>query len=147
MRFLATAVLAVSMAGCGTIIHGNDQEIMITTSPSGARVLYDGAVRGITPCKVDVSRRPLKTILTVQKEGYGDKNLTIKNKVSLWALLGNVVLGGVPGWIIDGATGSFGAYYTDTYLLDLEPLETTETASHTEASTVADTHSPPPEQE
>ena len=42
------------------------------------------------------------------------------------ALLGNFVIGSIPGWIIDGATGSFGAYYEDTYEIDLEKTSTSD---------------------
>lgn len=114
-----TALICVVVSGCGTIIHGRDQDISFSTRPPGAQVIYDGAVRGETPCLVSISRRPLKSIVVFKKEGFQPQELTIKNGVSLWALLGNFVIGGIPGWIIDAATGSFGAYYKDAYEVDL----------------------------
>lgn len=133
--FVLGGTFLVGLAGCGTIIHGNDQQIGITSTPSGAEVLYDGAVRGITPCQVSISRRPLKTVLVLQKDGYENEEVTIKAEVSLWALLGNIVIGGIPGYIIDAATGSFGAYYTETYAADLSPMGVAEGREATEVVT------------
>ncbi len=114
---LCTYVL-LGISGCGTIMHGNKQTLHITSSPPGADVLYDGLIRGVTPCDVSVSRRPLKIDLVLWKAGYRAKKLEIWNRVSPWALLGNVAVGGIPGWVFDAATGSFGAYYKDTYHVD-----------------------------
>ncbi len=117
--FLALCTyLLVGNAGCGTIMHGNEQTLHISSRPPGADVLYDGVIHGVTPCDVSVSRRPLKIDLVLWKAGYRAKKLEIWNRVSPWALLGNVAVGGIPGWIVDAATGSFGAYYADTYHVD-----------------------------
>lgn len=110
--------MLLGIGGCGTIMHGNKQVLHISSRPPGADVLYDGVIRGVTPCDVSVSRRPLKLDLVLWKSGYRAKKLEIWNRVSLWALLGNVAVGGIPGWVVDAATGSFGAYYTDTYHID-----------------------------
>ena len=115
---LLVAVFLVGVSGCGTIVHGREQTLHISSRPSGADVLYGGAVCGVTPCDVTVSRRPLKTVLVLWKDGYHYKKLEIWNGVSPWALLGNLAFGGIPGWIVDAATGSFGAYYKDTYQVD-----------------------------
>ena len=123
LAFVCAIVLSLMLGGCGTIIHGREQDISFTTRPPGAQVVYDGAVRGETPCKVSISRRPLKSVVVFKKEGFQPHELTIKNGVSLWALLGNLVIGGIPGYIIDAATGSFGAYYQDVYEVDLVSLE------------------------
>ncbi|GIK16808.1 MAG: hypothetical protein BroJett003_17720 [Planctomycetota bacterium] len=118
--YVVTMAFIVPVAGCATIVHGNSQKVTVTSSPPGALVLYNGAVKGMTPCDVDLSRRPLKTIITVRKEGYPDKQIVVNNGISMWALLGNFIFGGIPGWIIDAATGSFGAYYQDHYDVQLE---------------------------
>ncbi len=114
---LCTSML-LGISGCGTIMHGNKQTLHISSRPPGADVLYDGVIRGVTPCDVSVSRRPLKIDLVLWKTGYRAKKLEIWNRVSLWALLGNVAVGGIPGWVVDAATGSFGAYYKDAYHVD-----------------------------
>ena len=118
MSLALCTYLLVGIGGCGTIMHGNKQTLHISSGPPGAVVLYDGVIRGVTPCDVSVSRRPLKIDLVLWKSGYRAKKLEIWNRISLWALLGNVAVGGIPGWVFDAATGSFGAYYTDTYHVD-----------------------------
>ena len=126
MRRLTLLACLVPMLGCGTIIHGREQSISISSRPSGAKVLYDGAVRGVTPCQISLSRRHIKAVVVLNKDGFAEHELQIKGGVSLWALLGNLVGGGIPGWIIDAATGSFGAYYDDAYEVDLVPVSDSE---------------------
>ncbi len=128
MHRLICCLLAVMLcggSGCGTIIHGREQKISMSSHPSGARVLYDGGGRGETPCLVSISRRR-SALLVLQKDGFKEKEVHIKVGISMWALLGNAVLGGIPGWIIDAAAGSFGAFYEDSYRVDLDPVETTQ---------------------
>ncbi|KAA0219558.1 MAG: PEGA domain-containing protein [Phycisphaerae bacterium] len=118
--YVLMVIFMVPLTGCATIVHGNDQKITVTSTPPGAQVLHNGAVKGVTPCDVELSRRPFKSVLTVRKDGCSDKEIVVKNGVSMWALLGNFIFGGIPGWIIDAATGSFGAYYQDHYDVQLE---------------------------
>lgn len=120
VQYVLMVILVVPLVGCATIVHGNDQKITVTSTPPGAQVLHNGAVKGVTPCDVELSRRPFKSVLTVRKEGHPDRELVIKNGVSMWALLGNIIFGGIPGWVIDAATGSFGAYYQDHYDVRLD---------------------------
>ncbi len=61
--------LLVGISGCGTIMHGSKQTLHISSRPPGADVLYDGEIRGVTPCDVSVSRRPLKIDLMLWKTG------------------------------------------------------------------------------
>jgi hypothetical protein len=122
-------LLIALLTGCGSIIHGNTQRIHVNSDPPGAEVLYDGGIRGVTPTDVPVSRRPLQSHVTLRKAGFRDTVLTLKADVSMWALLGNIVVGGIPGWAIDAATGSFGAYYMESYTVSLEsPTPTTAVA-------------------
>ncbi len=44
----------------------------------------------------------MKIDLVLWKAGYRFKKLEIWNRVSPWALLGNVAVGGIPGWVVDG---------------------------------------------
>ena len=122
-RVMAATTLIVLMltTGCGSIIHGSEQRITFSSNPPGAQVLYDGGVRGITPCQVSLQRRSLKNLIVIQKEGFIEKQIEVKTGVSMWALLGNFVIGGIPGWIIDAATGSFGQMYTEAFTVDLVP--------------------------
>jgi len=115
-------IVLACITGCGSIIHGTEQKITFSSKPAGAQVLYDGSVRGITPCQVSLKRRPLTNIVVIRKDGFADQEIKIKTGVSMWALLGNVVIGGIPGWIIDAATGSFGQIYTETFEVDLAPV-------------------------
>lgn len=109
--------------GCGSIVHGRTQAITVSSDPSGATVYYEGAPRGETPTTIEVSRRPSRVLLTLKKPGYEEAELEIANGVSMWALLGNFVFGGIPGWVIDAATGSFGAYHQDSYKVALDPAD------------------------
>lgn len=119
----AAALISIGSSGCGTIIHGNDQRIQVLSRPSGAQVIYQGAVRGVTPTDVEVNRHLQDNVLVIQKEGFVERELVVKNGVSLWALLGNAVFLFIPGWIVDAATGSFGAAERDYYEVDLTAVD------------------------
>jgi len=60
---------------------------------------------GITPCDVIVHRRSIGNF-TIEKEGYETVSLSQSRVVNGW-LFGNLLLGGIPGLIVDFATGNF----------------------------------------
>lgn len=132
-----SVLLVLSIGGCGTIMHGKEQVIQVRSDPSGATVHYDGAIYGMTPCNVRVSRRNSKAVLLFQKYGYSDREVVLRNGISMWALLGNLLIGGIPGYIIDSATGSFGAYEQDSCDVVLNAVRQDPSFSDTDKSTIS----------
>lgn len=96
MELLVPALLAVycplSLGGCATIVHGRHQDIVVTSSPSGARVLVADSDQGTTPTRMSVERRKTGIALRVEKDGFQPAEVTLRRTTSGWIAL-NVLAG------------------------------------------------------
>jgi hypothetical protein len=116
---LAVAALVLATAsGCSTIINGSSQTVSINSNVTGATVSWNGAQIGTTPMTTQVKRASTATI-TVSKEGYTTKTITIDTSIEpmFW---GNVILGGLLGSTTDGVNGNMYKYAPATLQIDLE---------------------------
>ncbi len=98
------------VSGCATIVHlGGTEELNVISEPSGAKVVVDGTERGVTPIALKVERKQAHRIL-VSKEGYEESQTSVDSKLSLW-MAGNVLFGGIIGFLVDVLSG--GGYTID----------------------------------
>lgn len=107
----ATLICAI-LIGCGTIIHGTTQDVSVSSSPSGAEVIIDGADVGETPITQSLDRGSQHTI-ELSLEGYESESIIVNKGVSGW-VIGNIVFGGLIGLVVDAASGG---------MYKLEPTE------------------------
>jgi hypothetical protein len=100
------AILACSFAGtgCATVATGGGgkQTVTVTSTPQGAAVVVDGQPQGVTPAKVALNRTEAHTI-ELSAPGYESAHLSVSKHLNPW-LLGNVLLGGIIGVVIDVVT-------------------------------------------
>ena len=114
--------IAVGAAGCATITTGGFQTISIRTEPEGAdcRFSRDGdlvARVNPTPGPILVGKTPGSISVLCRKYGYVDTAGTIGSGFQP-ITLGNIVLGGLIGIVIDASTGAMTQYpETVTFLL------------------------------
>lgn len=113
---LAVPLVAV-LSGCASIILGGMQELNVRSNPSEAKVTVYTAGGTVvasqnTPCVIKLKRgdgffqRGLYR-LVVEKPGYKHFETEIRGEVNGWYIAGNIVFGGLIGWIIvDPATGA-----------------------------------------
>ncbi len=101
--------MAILISGCGTLKHGGMQNLDISSNPVGAEVTVNGTEFGVTPVTVELPRRNNHTI-SVSLAGYENFQIIVDRKWSKWAI-GNILLGGPIGLIIDHSTG--GMYRLD----------------------------------
>ena len=101
--------MAIILSGCGTLKHGSTQNLDISSNPVGARITVDGIDRGESPLTVELPRKNNHTI-SVALAGYQNFQIILDRKWSKWAI-GNILLGGPIGLIIDHSTG--GMYRLD----------------------------------
>jgi hypothetical protein len=114
--FVVLAVL--SLAACATIIAGQDQEISITSEPSGAKVvIYDANNLPVwdstTPGTATLKKgrgyfEAAQYRVEVTKAGYAKQEFMITGDLDMgWYLIGNFFIGGLLGWlVIDPLTGA-----------------------------------------
>jgi hypothetical protein len=73
--------LAVVLWGCVSSSGlGEDDKIFIESTPSGARVLVNNEIVGITPLMVKLPRTPASVYLKVVKEGYQPEEIVLSPK-------------------------------------------------------------------
>lgn len=107
-------VSSVLLNSCATLISGTKQNVSIKTDPSGARVFVDGKDQNvITPCNIDVKRKK-EVVYTFQKEGYKDGKVTENAKFNT-TVLWNILLGGIPGFIVDFSSGANNKYQDNVF--------------------------------
>lgn len=115
--FLAFIILA-NQAGCATVASGKTQDVMIRSNPTGANVLIDGMMSGTTPMLANLVRKKRHTI-QVSRQGYETVTRATARGFNWW-YLGNLILGGVIGLIVDPITGAIYEVKPDAVYVDFE---------------------------
>ena len=107
-RIIAASSVLASLSlwtGCATVLKGTGQGMSITSKPSGAEVLVDNNIKGITPMTTKLRRKDNHTVM-IRLDGYEPYETVLTRQTSGW-VFGNVLLG--PGVIIgiavDAITG------------------------------------------
>jgi len=117
MRHLVLLLLLATAPGCATFIDGGTTDLPVTTDPPGAHVTVTneaGAVvfEGTTPTKVNLDNGDgyfdgETYRLAFSKAGYPNREFVLRTRASNWYLWGNIVIGGLIGWlIVDPLTGA-----------------------------------------
>ncbi len=114
-RATVIGIVAQCSFGCASIISGRHAEVAINTTPPGAHVvIHDKRGKEVanvnTPAKVALKRSdriifPARYTATIEAPGYQTAQVPMNSTVNPW-ILGNIVVGGIPGLIIDDATGA-----------------------------------------
>lgn len=112
----AGALLAALLgaAGCATVVAGSSQNVSVITDPADANCVFrrDGKVIGIvnpTPGTLSITKSGAPIEVRCVKEGYAEASGKISSHFQA-ATLGNVLLGGVVGLIVDTSSGAMSEY-------------------------------------
>ncbi len=119
---LFSIAIPFSLAGCATIVSGTTESISITSQPSGANVFIDGSTHGRTPTSVELKRRKGHSV-RVEMDGYEAFERAITTKANGW-IWGNIIFGGIPGLIVDLATGAIHDLEPNHIVANLTPNKT-----------------------
>lgn len=99
------ALLLFCIAGCAAIIHGTKQEVAVSSTPSGAKVVVMGAHMATTPGIIKLDRKDSNIVLRFEKDGYEPVEVALRRSVDGW-IAGNILFGGLIGLVIDFASGA-----------------------------------------
>jgi len=109
----AIAALGVAVSGCATIVSGQSQTVAISTAPSNHAVCTLSNPRGTwrvnTPGRVKVKRSKEDMDVSCKAPGFADATGTISSDFQMWTL-GNIILGGIVGLVVDWSTGATNDY-------------------------------------
>lgn len=118
LLLLSAAIGALTLSGCATIVGDRDEVITLNSNPSNANITItdEKGMRihtATTPstvhlAKADGSYFGGKTYtVDISKEGYYSRHITIDSHVNGWYIGGNLVFGGIIGYlIVDPFTGA-----------------------------------------
>jgi hypothetical protein len=109
LRLLALACVAGSLGACATVTRGTTEAFTVETVPSGAAVRTTiGYACDATPCTWKMPRKSEFTA-TITKPGFKTVSTQVVHTTAgagAAGMAGNVIIGGLPGIVIDAATGS-----------------------------------------
>ncbi len=131
---LTVGLLSIVLSACATIMKDNSQTIPITSSTDNVdiriadksgKVIFEGQ----TPASVNLKTAaggyfdPQEYTITASKDGFKNQTTIIDWHVSAWYWAGNLILGGLIGYlIIDPITGDM--YYLDEDVhLNMTPIK------------------------
>jgi len=120
IQILTIFFILLSFSGCATIIKGSGpQGINFKSEPADAKLtvidLRNGNVMASNVKTPQVVLLPKsagffkygKYTATFEKEGYDKKDVNLESDITPWYIAGNLVLGGLIGWlIVDPASGA-----------------------------------------
>jgi hypothetical protein len=112
---IVVLLAALFVSGCASIVSGRHAEVAVDSFPSHASVvIQDKQGRTVssfnTPGVATLKRQgkyfmPARYTATIVAPGYEPAHVPIGATLNPW-LLGNVVVGGIPGLVVDSATGA-----------------------------------------
>lgn len=118
------------LAGCASIVGERNQLVEINSEPTEAEVSITDengqeVYRGITPTTVTLEKADgyfdgQEYTVVFVKDGFDEQIIVITSDPNGWYLLGNLVFGGLIGWlIVDPATGAMWSLDPDKLDIDL----------------------------
>ena len=121
----ALAALGVALSGCASIVEGTTQSIAITSTPQdGAKCTAkssEGTYYVTTPGNITVHKTKNDLDLVCTLAGFQDNHSVIPTHFN-GATVGNVLLGGGVGLVIDAATGANFNYPT-SFAVAMAPVD------------------------
>ena len=99
---LATVLLTL-LTSCATIMTGKSDILHVESTPSGAHFTTNTGTSGTTQANIEVPDK-VDVEFKFNKEGYQEQTATAQKHISAW-VWGNILIGGIIGFIIDVASG------------------------------------------
>lgn len=118
VSLITIAILLISMTNCSSIMNGSKQEVSFNSEPNGAKIFINGVSMGTTPTKLMLKRGETH-IIEIRLDGYKTYRITTSKGITGW-FWGNLICGGIIGFVIDLATGNAFDIDPDTVFANLE---------------------------
>lgn len=140
-------VLLVPLVGCATIVSDEPGRVSISSDPPNAefKIVNDNTGQnvavGTAPQTVMLRKsngyfKPAHYTVKCNKSGFAETQIPLKSTIDGWYLGGNLLVGGLVGWlIVDPATGAMWNLNEPNILCTLPPAQR---ISHTPASIETD---------
>ena len=109
IKKMVLLALILCLTGCASIVSKSVYPVNITSDPDGADISVvdeNGmiAYTGTTPASIFLSAggnfKGKDYTITFRKTGFEEYNLKVKRGLDGWYIAGNLLLGGIIGWLI-----------------------------------------------
>lgn len=100
----ASLAFVLLCSSCATIVSGSKQNVKFESTPSQATIVVDEIEVGKTPFEMKLARKNEHSVV-IKLEGYKNFETKLTKKFNAW-YLGNILIGGIIGLIVDPATGA-----------------------------------------
>src|ERR1700730_15050758 len=118
----SAAAVAVGLCGCASITRGHTDQVQIQSEPPGAEARTSMGHICTTPCTLQFDRKD-EFIVTFSKPCYHTEEIPVTTQVAgagVAGFAGNVLLGGVPGMVVDAASGATLEHFPNPVIAVLE---------------------------
>ena len=113
LSVLGAVGLATAVAGCASVTSGTTQVIAVNSDPVGAdcTLTREGQSLGTvkTPGPVTIKRDSRPVHVSCRMPGYEDGKVVLNSRYET-ATMGNMILGGAIGMMVDSSTGASNRY-------------------------------------
>jgi hypothetical protein len=96
--------LTLLLSSCATIVSGSKQNVKFSSNPSSASIFIDEVEVGKTPFEIKLARKSEHSVM-IKLEGYQTYQTNLTKKFNAW-YIGNILIGGLIGLIVDPITGA-----------------------------------------
>jgi hypothetical protein len=104
ISLLMVLITIAFLTSCSSIFNGDMQEVQVKSTPATAKIFLNGNYLGETPGVIKLKRGETH-IIEIKKDGFQTFKITTSKTITGW-FWGNLLCGGVLGFIIDLATGN-----------------------------------------
>lgn len=103
-KIIISLLVFFLIASCATIVSGSKQKIKFDSTPTNAKIFIDNVEIGKTPFETKLKRNGNYKV-KIQLDGYKAYEVNLKKKMNGW-IWGNILIGGIVGYIVDVSTGA-----------------------------------------
>jgi hypothetical protein len=96
--------LTLLFSSCATIISGSKQNVKFSSNPSSASIFIDEVEVGKTPFEIKLARKSEHSVM-IKLDGYQTYQTNLTKSFNAW-YIGNILIGGLIGLIVDPITGA-----------------------------------------
>lgn len=122
-EFVCVAAFAATLASCGSITRGTQEEVAIDVQPAHAQVTTNIGASCTGSCVLKVPRKQSFTV-SASAAGYQPQTVPVGTRISGGggaAMAGNIVFGGLIGAAIDTGSGAMLDHYPNPVVIRLQP--------------------------
>lgn len=103
-KYLVSFVAFIFLTSCSSIFNGSLQDVRVNSTPENAKIYVNGNFISNSPSTVKLKRGETH-VIELRKDGYQTFKITTSKNITGW-FWGNLICGGVLGFIIDLASGN-----------------------------------------